>query len=120
MVKRSEELRHQLEELKSLKEQKFNEMVASRTDPTQEGWDAAWKEYYDKYGRQFDCGNIEFEVYPYKRDEFLQALPDDATDIHTYLQFCFNGTEWRLCVSSTIRHVGEYKKAIEEKKAREE
>lgn len=70
--------------------------------------------------KHLDCWNIEFEVYPYKRDEFLQALPDDATDIHTYLQFCFNGTEWRLCVSSTIRHVGEYKKAIEEKKAREE
>ena len=70
--------------------------------------------------KHLDCGNIEFEVYPYKRDEFLQALPDDATDIHTYLQFCFNGTEWRLCVSSTIRHVGEYKKAIEAQKAREE
>lgn len=33
-MKRSEELRKQLEELKSLKEQKFNEMVATRTDPT--------------------------------------------------------------------------------------
>ena len=52
-MKRSEELRQQLKELKELKEKKFNEMVANRTDPTQEGWDAAWNEYYDKYGRQF-------------------------------------------------------------------
>ena len=52
-MKRSEELRQQLKELKELKEKKFNEMVANRTDPTQEGWDAAWNEYYDKYGIQF-------------------------------------------------------------------
>ena len=75
-------------------------------------------EYLKGYERFYNLK--QFEVYPYKRDEFLQALPDDATDIHTYLQFCFNGTEWRLCVSSTIRHVGEYKKAIEAQKAREE
>lgn len=65
MVKRSEELRHQLEELKALKEEKFNEMVANRTDPTQEGWDAAWNEYYDKYGRQFgeDIRSLERAIH---------------------------------------------------------
>lgn len=70
--------------------------------------------FYDL--KHLDCGNIEFEVYPFKEDEFLAALPDDATDVHTYLQFCYCGDEWRLCMASTIRYVGEYKKWRTKKK----
>ena len=51
-MKRSEELRQQLENLKALKEQKYYEMVTSRVDAAMEGWDAAWNEYYGKCGRQ--------------------------------------------------------------------
>lgn len=51
-MKRSEELREQLAKLKALEEQSYNEMVKSRVDPTMEGWDAAWHEWYEKSGRQ--------------------------------------------------------------------
>ena len=51
-MKRSEELRQQLENLKALKEQKYYEMVTSRVDAAMEGWDAAWNEYYGTCGRQ--------------------------------------------------------------------
>ena len=51
-MKHSEELRKQLEELKALKEKSYNEAVAKRLDPTMEGWEAAWNEWYGKCGRQ--------------------------------------------------------------------
>lgn len=51
-MKRSEELRKQLEELKALKEKSYREQVAMRVDPTMKGWEAAWNEWYGKCGRQ--------------------------------------------------------------------
>lgn len=51
-MKRSEELRKQLEELKALKEQSYNEAVTKRADPTMQGWEEAWNEWYGKCGRQ--------------------------------------------------------------------
>lgn len=52
MVKRSEELRHQLEELKALKERSYKENVTQRFDPTMKGWEEAWNKWYGKCGRQ--------------------------------------------------------------------
>ena len=39
--------------------------AVNRTDPTQEGWEAAWNEYYDKYGRQFgeDIRSLERAIH---------------------------------------------------------
>lgn len=51
-MKRSEELKQELDELKAIKDQKYKEMVSQRANPTEAGWQAAWNEYYAKCGRQ--------------------------------------------------------------------
>lgn len=75
-------------------------------------------EYAEYYILEYlNCGNIEFKVPKYKEEKLLAILPDDRKDFHTYMQFCFYNDKWNLCMSHTIRHVGEYKKAQELKKS---
>lgn len=73
-----------------------------------------YAEYYTL--EYLNCGNIEFKVPKYREDELLAIVPDDTKDFNTYMQFCFYNGKWSLCMSHTIRHVGEYKKAQEQKK----
>lgn len=77
--------------------------------------------YLDKYADYFeltrlDCGNIEFDVNEYKKEELFNILPDDMTNFPLYLQFCFYDGEWHCCVSTLITNVGKYKKEIVEKR----
>ena len=60
-MKRSDELRQRLVDLKALKDRKYHEIVTSRIDPTMEGWDAAWKEYYERCGRTLENSIREME-----------------------------------------------------------
>lgn len=67
-----------------------------------------YEEFYSL--NRLDCGNIEFKVPEWKEEELLSVLPDDTKDFNTYMQFCFYNGGWGLCMSHTIRNVGEYKK----------
>lgn len=63
-MKRSEELRIELEELKALKEKKYHEMVTCRVGSEMKDWESAWNEYYAKCGRQLseDIRGIEHAI----------------------------------------------------------
>ena len=67
-----------------------------------------YEEFYSL--NRLDIGNIEFKVPELKEEELLSVLPDDTKDFNIYMQFCFYNGKWNLCMSLTIRNVGEYKK----------